>query len=109
MGVTRLDQFLFEISKALRTRDGAKLQDVLVLEPPFAPIYQAVIAELRSSFQKQELLDKKCETALPPDDGTSGGSWPAFISFLVQYLGFIRDVDVSQLVETHNQLRALLK
>ena len=109
MATTRLDQFLFEIFKALQSRDGAKLQDILVLEPPFAPIYQAVIGELRTSFQKQELLDKKCETALPQDDGAAGGSWPAFINFLVQYLAFIRDVDVSQLVETHNQLKALLK
>ena len=111
MATPKFDQFLSVISEALRTRDGRKLQDLLVLEPPYAPAYQAVISELQQSFPKsrQSQLDKKCESSIVQEDGTNGGSWSAFINFLVQYLSFIRDVNVSQLVDTHNQIKALLK
>lgn len=111
MSSPTLDQFLKEIGTILRAKDGARLQDVLVLEPPFAPIYETLINEVRQNFpeNKQNLLEQKCDRTLPKEDGTTGGSWPSFITFLVQYFVFIRDVDVSDLVRTHEDLKALLK
>lgn len=111
MATPKLEQFLSIISEALRSRDGRKLQDLLVLEPPYAPAYQAVISDLQQSFprSRQSQLDKKCESSIAQEDGSTGGSWSAFINFLAQYLSFIRDVDISQLVDTHNQIKSLLK
>ena len=111
MATPKLDQFLSLISDTLRNKDGRKLQDLLILEPPYAPAYQAVISELQQSFPKprQSQLDKKCEALIVQEDGSNGGSWSAFINFLVSYLSFIRDVNISQLVDTHNQIKSLLK
>ncbi|KAL9118872.1 MAG: hypothetical protein Q9187_004572 [Circinaria calcarea] len=107
-----LDQFLGEISQILRDKDGAKLQDYLVLEPPLPPLYLTIVSELRQTFPtgNEDSLEAKCNKFLPQDEeGDQGGSWTAFISFLVQYFVFLRDVNPDQLVETHDMLKALLK
>ena len=107
-----IDAFLSELNQILREKNGAKLQDYLVIEPPFATVYRAMVAELRQNFptENQDSLEAKCKKLLPEDDESGpGGSWTAFISFLVQYFAFIRDVNVEHLVETHDMLKALLK
>jgi hypothetical protein len=112
MATPTLDQFLGEIAQILRTKNSSKLQDYLVLEPPLPNLYNQLVSELRRSYAapKQDQLEAKCKKALPEDDeGQFGGSWPAFISFIAQYFAFLRDVDVEQLVETHDMLKSLLK
>ena len=112
MSTPTTDQFLGEIAQILRAKNGTKLQDYLVIEPPLPQIYSAVVNELRQVYPEgsQDKLEKKCSNMLPEDDeGATGGSWPAFLSFLVQYFGFIRDVNPEQLVETHDMLKSLLK
>jgi len=110
--MSTIDAFLSELNQILRGKDGAKLQDFLVIEPPFATVYRAMVAELRQNFhaENQDALEAKCKQFLPEDDESgAGGSWTAFISFLVQYFAFIRDVNVDHLMETHDMLKALLK
>ena len=53
----------------------------------------------------------KCKSLLPDydEDKEEGGAWTPFVSFLVQYFTFLRDVNAEQLVETHDALKGLLK
>lgn len=112
MSTPTIDKFLGEVARILREKNGAQLQDYLILEPPLPPLYNIIVNELRQSFpiSSQDALEAKCKALLPEDEeGDEGGSWTAFLSFLVQYFAFLRDVNVDHLVETHDMLKALLK
>lgn len=112
MSTPTLDKFLREVARILQQKNGVQLQNYLILEPPLPPLYNIIVNELRQTFpaNKQDALEAKCKALLPEDEeGDEGGSWTAFISFLVQYFAFLRDVNVDQLVETHDMLKALLK
>ena len=112
MSTPTIDKFLGEVARILREKNGAQLQDYLILEPPLPPLYNIIVNELRQTFpaSNQDALEAKCMALLPEDEeGDEGGSWTAFISFLVQYFAFLRDVNVDHLVETHDMLKALLK
>lgn len=107
-------QFLHEIAQILHTKDGPNLQAYLLLEPPLPPLYQVLIAELQQAYPPgaEESLEARCKALLPEYDEEkeeAGGAWTAFVTFLVQYFAFLRDVDAGQLVETHDQLKGLLK
>ena len=106
-----IDQFLSEIAIILRERNGLKLQDYLILEPPLPPLYSTIVTELRQSFPptRRDDLEEKCKRLLSEDEGDTGGSWTAFISFMLQYFAFLRDVNIEHLVETHDALKSLLK
>ena len=106
-----LDQFLAEISTILRDQDGTKLNDFLIIEPPYSAIYDTLIEEIRQQYPKtnENVLDSKITLALPEArDGLDGASWNAFIKFLVCYLAFLRDVDLSNLLHTYNLLSELV-
>ena len=112
MSTPTIDKFLGEVARILLDKNGPKLQDYLILEPPLPPLYNIIVNELRQTFpaNNQDALEAKCEALLPKDEeGAEGGSWTAFISFLIQYFAFLRDVNVDHLVETHDMLKALLK
>lgn len=113
MANATLDKFLAEINTLLRQKDNTKLRDYLVIEPPFAQIYTTLIGEVRSSFPKgsEDGLENRVSNALPTArDGIDGSaSWTAFVKFMVQYLVFLRDVDVNNLLETYNLLSELLQ
>lgn len=113
MGTPTIESFLSEIAGILRDKNGAKLQDYLILEPPLPPLYGVIVNELRQVYPPgaEERLEAKCKATLSEydEDGDEGGSWTPFILFLVQYFTFLRDVNVEQLVETHDLLKALLK
>lgn len=112
MASPTLDQFLNEITRILREKNGTQLQNFMLLEPPLPPLYNVMVKELKKSFESssQEALEEKCRSFLPEyDEGDEGGSWLSFISFLAKYLAFIRDVNVNDLVETHDMLKGLLK
>lgn len=115
-----IDQFLSEIALILRAKDGAKLRDYLILEPPLPPLYEVIVAELRQAYSQpgaEERLEAKCRAGLPEYDDTAAAAaekeevvaWPVFVSFLCQYFLFLRSVNPEQLVETHELLKALLK
>jgi nuclear mRNA export protein PCID2/THP1 len=111
MATPTLDQFLLEVAQTLQARDGVKLQNILILEPPLPPIYQTLVGELQQTFasNKRNELQKRCERTLHQDEDGSGGSWPQFILFLIGHFAFIRDVNPAQLLETHGKLKALLR
>ena len=105
-----LDQFLGGLQELVQKRDGAKVQDFLQLEPPLSEIYQRMISELRHNYapgpkSDTELL-RRCEPLVPR---SKSGSWTAFPTFVKLYLIFLRDMNTDNLLETYNQLKALLK
>ncbi|KAL8819744.1 MAG: hypothetical protein Q9223_001901 [Gallowayella weberi] len=111
MATPTVDKFLGEIARLMQQKDGTRMQDFLHYEPPWPPLYQQMVAELRQSYPapEQSSLERKCSSALPAyEEGDGGASFTSFISFLDKYFAFIRDVDVTQLLETHDKLKALL-
>ncbi|KAJ5544461.1 PCI/PINT associated module [Penicillium sp. DV-2018c] len=105
-----LDQFLASLQELIQNRDGAKVQDFLQLEPPLSDIYQRMISELKQSYapgpKSEAALLQRCEPLVPRSKG--GGSWTAFPVFVKLYLIFLRDMNTDNLLETYNQLKALL-
>jgi len=107
-----MDEFLGDLVKVLLAKDGIGLQHALILEPPLPPFYNAVVGELRQVYPaiSQALLEKKVGSFIPErDEDNSGGSRAAFISFVVKYFSFLRDVNIGNLLETHDLLKALLR
>ena len=112
MPTPTLDQFVLEVSQILREKNSLKLRNYLILEPPLPTLYTVLISELRQRYPAftQDTLESNCKRLLPEDnEGDDGGSWTAFLTFLVEYFAFLRDVNVEQLVETYGKLRSLLK
>ncbi|KAI4287034.1 MAG: hypothetical protein L6R35_003707 [Caloplaca aegaea] len=111
MATPTVDKFLSEIAHLMREKNGTAMLDFLCYEPPWPPLYNQMISELRQAYPvfQQAGLERKCTESLPAEEeGEGGGSFTSFILFLSKYFAFIRDVDVSQLLETHDRLKALL-
>lgn len=112
MSPPTVDKFLGEIAGIVREKNGVKLQQYLKYEPPLEPLYNQMISEIRQVYgaSSQDALEKKCKSFIPEyEEGDEGASRSSFITFMVKYFSFLRDLDVSNLVETHDQLKALLK
>ena len=112
MSTPTIDKFLGEIAGILQKQNSSQLQDYLVLEPPLPPLYGQIVIELRQAYPvfNQAPLEKKVNDFIPEyEEGDNAGSNASFIAFIVKYFTFLRDVDVDQLVETHDMLKSLLK
>lgn len=112
MATATIDRFLSEIAKIVQDKNGVQLQQYLVIEPPLPPLYTQIVTELRQTYPEfnQAPLEEKCKEYISEyDEGEDGGSRISFISFLVRYFVFMRDVNVNNLVETHDMLKGLLK
>jgi hypothetical protein len=118
-----LDQFLCEINRITSEKDAEQLSRYLVIEPPYAASYTTIITELRRTFpsnnnnkdkrsSNEEMLEKKIVKAVRIIEGESvqeAAAWSAFARFMVLYCGFLRDVDVGDLLETYGLLSELLQ
>jgi hypothetical protein len=107
-----LNNFLSSVAELVRSRDGAKLQDFLQLEPPLPPIYTQMISELRNRYPRdasntETELQDLCEKLVPQTD--AGSQWSSFTTFMRLYFSFLRDVNVENLLETYDLLKGLLK
>jgi hypothetical protein len=111
MGTPVLDQFLQEIGNIFRQRNGARLQDVLQLEPPLPPAYSSIVSELNTHFPKgqDQALAGRCEGVIPVAEDGIGSAWGAFPDFLARYFRFLRDADPSNLADLYEQLKSLTK
>lgn len=110
MATPVLDRFLTSLAELVSTRDGEKLQDFLQIEPPLPDIYGQMVVELKTRYPNGEgdaELLKRCEALVPKTKG--GTSWTAFPVFMKLYFAFLRDVNVENLLETYDRLKALLK
>ena len=108
-----LGQCLTAINGFVKVQNEEALAKILVFEPPFPDDHRQMIAELRQSYPKgsEDALDKKCTQSLvAAREGIDGnGTWTPFITFITQYLMYLRDVDLEQngYLETYNSLIAL--
>lgn len=107
-----------EVNVALLAGNALKLQSILVIEPPFSPIYQQLISTLRNSFpstdtKATERLEKGIRAIVTEAgegedaEGRPVQSWGALITFLAAWLTFIRDVNVDNLLTTYEGLSDL--
>ncbi|KAF2147149.1 uncharacterized protein K452DRAFT_217460 [Aplosporella prunicola CBS 121167] len=109
-----IDQFLSEVGRIVKSKNGAMLQDYLVLEPhggQYPAIYTSMINEVRQVYPKgaEDALEDRCSRALPElQELDDGSSWTAFIRFIAQYLTFLRDIDVQNLDKTQLEAYNLL-
>lgn len=103
-----LHKFLGEIGQLVTARDGTKLQDFLIIEPPYSQLYLAMIQELKLTFpyDNDEGLEALCSKRLTL---ANEDEWSSFSKFLVSYLTFIRDVNIENLLETYNLLSELVQ
>ncbi|KAI9840191.1 MAG: hypothetical protein M1837_001863 [Sclerophora amabilis] len=108
--MSTLRQFLSGIAKSLVSKDAAELQRYILVEPPLPEIYSKLTSELRRDFPRGNgnALEDTCTELLPEDDGTGGTSWPSFVFFIKEYLEYLRDVNVDNLLETHQLLSGLV-
>ncbi|KAG8528170.1 uncharacterized protein KY384_007087 [Bacidia gigantensis] len=94
MSPPTVDKFLGEISHIIQQKNGVQLQDYLVIEPPLPELYKQIVNELRQAYpntSSHEALENKIKSFIPEnDDGEN-------------------DVNVENLLETHDMLKGLLK
>lgn len=116
MATPTTDKFLSGVAGLLRARDALQLQQYILVEPPLPDIFSMLKSELRQAFpdKNDAALERKCSDLLPEDqDGggpdAQGSAWPGFVAFMREYLEFLRDVDVENLLEAHELLSALVK
>lgn len=112
-----LERFLSEVSSILRQRDATKLREYLVIEPPYAQIYETLCAEVRSTYNANDgtaaqrletACSDKLNSVLVDPEGYSP-TWTAFVKFIAQYFFFLRDVDISNLLATYELLSELVQ
>lgn len=111
MSPPTLDQFLGEIAGIIKEKNGTQLQEYLIYEPPLPPLYNKIVSEIKQFYptNSQKALENKCISFIPEyDEGDDGGSRTSFVMFMVKYFTFLRDVNVDNLIETHDLLKALL-
>ena len=112
MSPPTLDQFMGEIARIIKEKNGIQLQEYLIYEPPLPPLYNKIVSEIKQFYppNAQKALENKCISFIPEyDEGEDGGSQASFVMFMVKYFAFLRDVNVDNLIETHDLLKALLK
>ena len=106
------------VNNAIRARDAAELATIVLLEPPFPDIYHELIQSLQSNYPQhasnsESRLDQLVrkvvtETAEYEDEqGKPVQGWNAMVTFLVGWMTFLRDMDLSNLLHTYQGLKDL--
>ncbi|KAK1816002.1 hypothetical protein LTR12_009599 [Friedmanniomyces endolithicus] len=112
MATPLLGQFLVQVNGFVQARNETGLADWIALEPPFNEQYGAMIREIQSAYPRgsEDAMEKRCSSALKAAvEGDDGSPWTAFIKFMAQYLGYLRDVsaDVNRYLDTYALLSEL--
>ena len=112
MGTPMLGHFLVAINGFIQVRNSDSLCNYLALEPPFNDSHMRMIQELKQAYPKgnEDVLEQKCSQNLKAArDGDEGTPWTPFVKFMVQYLGYVRDVDAdaSKYLQTYELLSEL--
>ncbi|KAF3390092.1 hypothetical protein DPV78_011640 [Talaromyces pinophilus] len=110
MATPMLNQFLAGVADLVSKRQGDNLQDYLQVVPEqMRDGYRHMAVELQQAYPKgpgDDALLKRCEALVPKSaDGTT---WPAFPLFIRSYLAYLRDGNVSNLLEAYKALSGLL-
>ncbi|KAJ4987721.1 cop9 signalosome complex subunit 12 [Stagonosporopsis vannaccii] len=111
-------QLCTAVNNAIKARNAVELASIVLLEPPFPPIYQELVQSLQNSYPQnannsEDRLDQLVrrvvtETAEYEDEqGKPVQGWNAMVSFLVGWMIFLRDMDLSNLLHTYQGLKDL--
>jgi|SRR5690242_13607224 len=111
-------QLCTAVNNAIKARNAVELASIVLLEPPFPPIYQELVQSLQNSYPQnannsEKRLDQLVrrvvtETAEYEDEqGKPVQGWNAMVSFLVGWMTFLRDMDLSNLLHTYQGLKDL--
>jgi hypothetical protein len=111
-------QLCTAVNNAIKACNAAELASIVLLEPPFPPIYQQLVQSLQSNFPQhakdsERRLDQLVrgvvtETAAYEDEqGKPVQGWNAMVTFLVGWLTFLRDMDLANLLHTYQGLKDL--
>ena len=108
--IKMLDEFLNEVREQVQRKDSARLQGLLLVEPPLPPTYHQVISDLRVKHPKgnDSNLSRLCDD-IAPQHPEGGSSWGAFGEVMRRYLVFLRDFDQNNYLNIFNSLKSLLK
>lgn len=103
-----IEQFLAEVRRFLKSRNGEQLRQWLQVEPPVPDQYHKLAQELRGVTSIEKLVEKHLpeEDDVPADQGTA---WRGFIAFMEDYFKYWRDVDFEDLLGAHDLLMGLTK
>lgn len=103
-------EFLTNIREFISSRNGKKLRDWLLVEPPVPDQYHKLATELQHRHRDGNSLVRLIEQHLPEEDAVPedrGTCWPGFAGFMKDYFEYWRDVDFSDLLGAHQLLTAL--
>lgn len=111
-------QLCTAVNNAIKARNAAELASIVLLEPPFPPIYQELVQSLQNSYPQsaddsESRLDRLVrsvvtETAEYEDEqGKPVQGWNAMVTFLVGWMTFLRDMDLANLLHTYQGLKDL--
>jgi hypothetical protein len=109
-----LDQYLAEILTLLKTKNASELRFYFRVEPPLPDMFLQLSQELKTAWRDSNALEQHIAKLLPirendDDKAEEGNAWPSFLVFIKEFLEFWRDVNFSDLLETHSQLSGLVK
>jgi len=107
------------VNFAIQNHDAEQLRQIVLIEPPFPPDHEQLIQSLRTNYpddddetddQLEELIKRIVpETAESEDnDGRPLQSWSSMVTFLVDWMVFLRDVDPNNLLDVYEALSDLL-
>lgn len=108
------------VNLAIQNQNAEQLRSVVIIEPPYPPDHQELIQSLRNNYpegdinaeQKLEQLVRRVvgETAESQDaDGRPVPSWGSMVTFLVNWMSFLRDVETDNLLLVYKRLSELLQ
>jgi hypothetical protein len=108
------------LNNAIQAWDAHQISQIVIIEPPFPVDHQELIQSLRNNYpeddedadERLEHLIKRVvtETAESEDaDGRPVQSWSAMVTFLIEWMTFLRDVDPNNLLEVYQSLSDLLQ
>jgi hypothetical protein len=108
------------LNGAIQAWNAHQISAIVIIEPPFPADHEELIQSLRNNYPEDdedadgrlEQLIKRVvtETAESEDaDGRPVQSWSAMVTFLIEWMAFLRDVDPSNLLEVYQRLGDLLQ
>jgi hypothetical protein len=108
------------LNGAIQAWNAHQISAIVIIEPPFPADHEELIQSLRNNYpeddddadERLEQLIKRVvtETAESEDaDGRPVQSWSAMVTFLIEWMAFLRDVDPNNLLEVYQRLSELLK
>jgi hypothetical protein len=108
------------LNGAIQAWNAHQISAIVIIEPPFPADHEELIQSLRNNYpeddddadERLEQLIKRVvtETAESEDaDGRPVQSWSAMVTFLIEWMAFLRDVDPNNLLEVYQRLSELLQ